>query len=209
VDAADAREARGLTRLETFADGVFAIAATLLILNVDSQIHDDLGGGLTHIWPSYVAYAASFLTIGVMWLNHHTVMAQIGRVDRRFMVANLGLLMCIAFVPFPTRLLAEHIRGEGARDAALAYGLTLFVTAIFFTIVWFYASRGGRLLRPDVDRRVVAGITRSYLPGPWIYLTAALIAFASPTASAILYLVISGFYLVESSVFGGSRTADT
>jgi uncharacterized membrane protein len=194
------------TRLETFADGVFAIAATLLILSVDSQVGSgdvDLGARLSHAWPSYVAYAVSFVTIGIMWINHHTLMAQIAQVDRRFLVATVGLLMCIAFVPFPTRLVAEHVRDPSARDAALAYGFTLTTTAIFFSIVWFYASVGGRLLRTDADPRVVRGLSRSYLPGPWIYLGATLVAFASSTASVVLYLAIAGFYVLESSLFGG------
>jgi uncharacterized membrane protein len=187
-----------LARLETFADGVFAIAATLLVLD----LHD-----LAH-WQSFVAYAVSFVTIGIMWMNHHLVMTQVGRIDRRFMVATIGLLMCIAFVPFPTRLLARDIGHAGARDAALAYGFTLTTTAMFFSIVWFYASIGGRLLHRDCDPRVVRGISRSYLPGIPLYLTATLIAFASPTASAVLFLAIAALYVFESSVFGGSQTAD-
>jgi uncharacterized membrane protein len=198
-------------RLETFADGVFAIAATLLILSVDGQVNGKgvpLGGQLSHAWPSYVAYAVSFVTIGIMWINHHTLMNQIGEVDRRFLVATVGLLMCIAFVPFPTRLVAEHVRDSSARDAALAYGFTMTATAIFFNIVWFHASRGNRLLRIDADRRVVAGITRSYLPGPWIYLGSTLIAFASSTASVVLFLALAVFYVLESSLFGGKTNAD-
>ena len=198
------------SRLETFADGVFAIAATLLILTVDGAVGGegiDLGAELRHAWPSYVGYVVSFVTIGIMWLNHHTVMSLVERVDRRFLLANLGLLMCIAFVPFPTRLMAEHIRGAGAESAALAYGFTLMATALFFNTVWLYASRGGRLLRADCDPRAVAGITRTYMPGPWIYLGATLVAFASPTASALLYLAIAALYVVESSVFGGRQTA--
>ena len=198
------------SRLETFADGVFAIAATLLILTVDGAVGGegiDLGAELRHAWPAYVGYVVSFVTIGIMWLNHHTVMSLVERVDRRFLLANLGLLMCIAFVPFPTRLMAEHIRGAGAESAALAYGFTLTATAVFFNTVWFYASRGGRLLRADCDPRAVAGITRTYMPGPWIYLGATLVAFASPTASALLYLAIAALYVVESSVFGGRQTA--
>jgi uncharacterized membrane protein len=193
-------------RLETFADGVFAIAATLLILSVDGAVHDPTD--LTHAWPAYVAYAVSFVTIGIMWMNHHLLMTQVGRIDRRFTVATLGLLMCIAFVPFPTRLVAEHVRDSTARDAALAYGFTLTTTGIFFSIVWFYAARGGRLLHEDADPRVVAGIWRSYLPGPWIYLAATLIAFASSWASVILYLAITLFYVIESSVFGGRPSPD-
>jgi uncharacterized membrane protein len=192
------------SRLETFADGVFAIAATLLILNVDAQVSDvpNLGSRLLHIWPSYLAYAVSFVTIGIMWVNHHTVMAQIERADRRFLLATVGLLMCIAFVPFPTRLVAEHIRGEGAQAAALAYGFTMVATAVMFSVTWFYASRGKRLLRPDADPAVVNGISRSYLPGPWIYLAATLIAFASPTASVLLFMATALFYVLESSIFG-------
>ena len=198
------------SRIETFADGVFAIAATLLILNVDSQISEDvhdLGTELLHIWPSYLAYAVSFVTIGVMWINHHTVMSQIDRTDRRFLVATVGLLLCIAFVPFPTRLVAEHIRGEGAQDAALAYGFTMVATAIMFSITWFYASRGKRLLRPDADPAIVTGISRSYLPGPFIYLAATLIAFASPTTSVVLFMAIALFYVIESAIFGSVKSA--
>ena len=196
------------SRLETFADGVFAIAATLLILNVDAQVagDGDVGGRLLHIWPSYLAYAVSFLTIGIMWVNHHTLMNQIDRVDRVFLLLTVGFLMCIAFVPFPTRLVAEHIRAEGARAAALAYGVTLTTIAVFFSAIWFYASIGRRLLRSDADERVVSGITRSYLPGPWLYLAATLIAFASPRASAALYGAIALFYVVESSFFGRTES---
>jgi uncharacterized membrane protein len=198
-----------MSRLATFADGVFAIAATLLILSVDGQVGGErIGGQLTHAWPSYVAYAVSFVTIGIMWMNHYTVMTQIGRVDRRFILATIGLLMCIAFVPFPTRLLAEHIRDSSARDAALAYGFTMTATAVFFNAVWFYAACGGRLLRTDADPRVVAGITRTYPPGPWIYLAATLVAFASSTASAVLYLALAALYVFESSLLGGKASAD-
>jgi TMEM175 potassium channel family protein len=198
------------SRLETFADGVFAIAATLLILNVDAQVtgdFGDLGSRLLHIWPSYLAYAVSFVTIGIMWVNHHTVMSQVDRTDRRFLLATVGLLLCIAFVPFPTRLVAEHIRGEGARDAALAYGFTMVATAIMFSVTWFYASRGKRLLRPDADPAVVSGISRSYLPGPWIYLGATLIAFVSPATSVVLFMAIAFFYVLESAIFGSAKSA--
>ncbi len=195
-------------RLETFADGVFAIAATLLILNVDAQIRDSGALDLTHIWPSYIAYAASFVTIGIMWINHHTIMSQIERADRRFLTANILLLMGIAFFPFTTRLVAEHVRGDGTRDAALAYGFTGVWTAIMFNVTWFYASLRSRLLRADADPGIVKGITRTYIPGPWIYLAATLVAFLSPVTSIVLFGVIALFYLVESSLFGGSSSLD-
>jgi uncharacterized membrane protein len=189
-----------LARLETFADGVFAIAATLLILSVDGAVHDP--ADLTHAWASYVAYAVSFVTIGIMWVNHHAVMAQIGHIDRRFMFATVAFLMCVSFLPFPTRLAAEHTHGAGARDAALAYGFTMVAAAVGFNVVWFYAAIGRRLLREDADPLVVRGISRSFVFGPWTYLAAALVAFASPAASLILYLVYAGFWVLENSLFG-------
>ena len=194
------------SRLETFADGVFAIAATLLILNVDAQVNNGagpIGERLLEIWPSYIAYAVSFFTIGIIWSNHHTVMNQLGRVDRTFLMLNVFLLMCVAFLPFPTRLIAEHLRNRHELEpAALAYGATMTVMAIAYITLWLYASHKGRLLRADSDPRTVSGITRSYLPGTPLYLTATLIAFASPLASVALFGAIALFYLIESSLFG-------
>ncbi|HUL04163.1 MAG TPA: TMEM175 family protein [Gemmatimonadales bacterium] len=193
-------------RLEAFADGVFSIAATLLILNVDAQVGEtstDLGGRLLHIWPSYIAYVVSFVTIGIIWVNHNTVMTQVARCDRSFLFLTVVFLLCIAFIPFPTRLVAEHVRGEGARAAALVYGITLTTTAVTFQAIWLYASVGRRLLRADANERLVRGITRSYLPGPFIYLGATLLSLVSPTASVVLYGAIALFYVVETSLFGG------
>jgi uncharacterized membrane protein len=191
-------------RLETFADGVLAIAATLLIIDVG--IPSGLGGSVGHAileaWPEYAAYAISFATIAIIWVNHHTLMTQIGRVDRPFLFLNVGLLLCIAFIPFPTRVLAEYVRGENGEAAALLYGVTLTATAVFFLTLWLYASRGGRLLHPGADPRTVSGITRSYLPGAPMYAAATVVAFVSPQASALLFGLIAAFYMLSSSLFG-------
>ena len=197
-------------RLEAFADGVFAIAATLLILNVDAQVGEGsgaIGHRLLQIWPSYIAYAVSFVTIGIIWSNHHTVMGQLGRVNRVFLLQNVFLLMCVAFLPFPTRLVAEHLRDRhDLQPAALAYGATMTVMAVCYIALWIYAAGGRRLLREDSDPRTVSGITRSYLPGAPLYLTATLVALASPLASVALYGAIALFYVIESSIFGGATT---
>lgn len=190
------------SRLEAFSDGVFAIAATLLILNVQAR-GAPLGNELGRIWPSYVAYAVSFVTIGIIWVNHHSVMGQIAKVDRVFLMLHVFFLMLIAFIPFPTALLAQNIRSEGAEAAALSYGITLTLTAVLFNALWRYAAHGRRLVRPDADARLVAGISRSYLPGPLLYLGATLVALRSPLASAGLYLAIAVFYVLESSLFAG------
>jgi uncharacterized membrane protein len=192
------------SRCEAFSDGVFAIAVTLLILNV--SVHrggGTLGHHLLRLWPSYLAYAVSFLTIGIMWVNHHTLFRHIERVDRRFLLLNLLLLMCIAFVPFPTGVAAEFARShDDSRAAALLYGVTLTTTAVFFISLWLYASRGGRLLAANTDRREVSGITRTYIPGAPMYGTATLIAFANSRASLILFAAIALFYALSSSLFG-------
>ena len=191
------------SRLEMFSDGVFAIAATLLILDVRAG-PGALGSRLLHIWPSYAAYAVSFLTIGIIWINHHRVFTQIRHVDRLFLLINVAFLMMVAFIPFPTSLIASQLRGGDLQPAALAYGATLTITATFFNVLWFYAAAGHRLLRTDADPRLVSGISRSYLPGPFIYLVATLTALVSPITSVVLYGVITVFYIVESSVFGRS-----
>jgi uncharacterized membrane protein len=191
-------------RVEAFSDGVFAIAITLLILAVGAEqafAEGDLAHQLVDLWPAYIAYAASFLTIGIMWVNHHAVFRQFARVDRPLLLLNVLLLMLIAFVPFPTRVVAEHARSADDRQAAaLLYGTTLTITAILFFSVWIYGSR--RLLRPDVDRREVSGITRSYLPGAPTYATATLVAFVSSIASLVMFASIAVFYALSSSFFG-------
>jgi uncharacterized membrane protein len=194
-------------RLETFADGVFAIAATLLIIDVSVTVPGaELGHALVHDWPQYAAYAISFLTIGIIWVNHHACFTQIARTDRRFLFINVLFLMCVAFIPFPTRLVAEHIRDDGARAAALAYGLTLTTTAILFSVLWLYAARGRRLIAADADQRVVSGISRSYVPGIPTYALATMVAVWSPVAAVTMFGAIALFYVLESSIFGSATT---
>jgi uncharacterized membrane protein len=193
------------SRMEAFADGIFAFAATLLILNLTVTQGSSLGRQLITIWPSYVAYAVSFMTIGIIWVNHHTVMHQIGHVDRLFLMLNVLFLMLIAFIPFPTRLLAQSINlsdQADARAAALLYGITLTLTAVLINALWRYAAGRRRLLRADASARVVQGINRSYALGPFIYFLATLVALGNARFSAALYALIALFYVIEASVFG-------
>jgi TMEM175 potassium channel family protein len=192
-------------RVEAFSDGVFAIATTLLILavGIDRAPQGDLGKYLVDLWPAYLAYAVSFLTIGIMWVNHHLLFDNFARVDRPMLLLNILLLMLIAFVPFPTRIAAEFARSEvDRRNAALLYGLTLTITAVLFFALWMYGSR--RLLRADADPRVVSGITRSYLPGPPLYAIATLLAFVSSIASLIMFAAIALYYALSAGLFGRS-----
>ena len=187
-------------RLETFSDGVFAIAATLLILDVHTA-SGSVAHGLVHAWPSYAVYAISFGTIGIIWVNHHTVFRQIGRVDRTFLFINVLFLMVIAFSPFPTRVLGEHLR-DGSRAAAFVYGLTFTLMAVTYGALWFYAAAGRRLLAPDADRRTVSGISRSFLPGSFVYGLATISSLLSAYLAVALYAALALFYVLENSLFG-------
>ena len=190
--------------MEAFSDGVFAIAITLLILAVgieQSLASGDLRHTLIHLWPAYIAYIVSFLTIGIMWVNHHQIFRHFERVDRPLLLLNILLLMCISFTPFPTRVVADNAQNAGNRQAAaVLYGATMTLTAICFFAVWIYGSR--RLLRPDADRREVDGITRTYLPGAPTYALATALAFVSSALSLILFAAIALFYAISSSFFG-------
>jgi uncharacterized membrane protein len=197
-------------RLETFADGVFAIAATLLVLNIEVPELGDksLAHELAKLWPAYVGYAVSFLTIGIIWVNHHTVLRQLRGIDRTFLFINVFFLLCIAFIPFPTRLLATYVRTDDGKAAALAYGVTLTITALFFNLMWRYAiGGGGRLLRPDADRREVDGITRSYRPGVPMYAAATVVGGFQAELGAALFAAIALFYVLSSAVFGREEGA--
>jgi uncharacterized membrane protein len=191
-------------RVEAFSDGVFAIAITLLILAVGIEqgiAHGTVEHQLLHLWPAYIAYAVSFLTVGIMWVNHHQIFRHFVRVDRTLLLLNILLLMCISFTPFPTRVVAQHATNDADRTAAaVLYGLTMTVTAICFFAVWYYGSR--RLLRADTDMREVSGITRSYLPGAPTYAFATAIAFVNSVVSLILFGAIAIFYAISSSFFG-------
>jgi uncharacterized membrane protein len=188
-------------RLETFADGVFAIAATLLILNVELTHRGALSHDLLHIWPSYAAYAVSFLVIGVIWVNHHTILGLLDHIDRTFLFLNVFFLLVIAFLPFPTRVVAENLRGGDARTATLFYGICSIAMALAFRLVWAYASRGG-LLAHDADPTTVSWISRSFRPGPPLYILATLSCLISPWLGAVLYAALALFYVASDTIFG-------
>ena len=178
---------------------MFAIAATLLVLDVTVN-GSPLSAELLRIWPSYAAYAVTFVSIGIAWINHSTVLSLIDATDRAFLLLNILLLTVVAFVPFPTRLVAAHILDDDARAAMLLYGITITVGAFILSGIWFYARGRGRLLKPAADQHLLEGISRSYFAGPLIYVGATLLAFVSPQLSAALFVAVALFYLLERSL---------
>jgi uncharacterized membrane protein len=189
-------------RLETFADGVIAIAITLLILEVKvpSVGGAALGHALTHQWPSYAGYLVSFLTIGVIWVNHHHMFKLIERTNHAFLMMNVVFLMTIAFLPWPTALVASNIRDPIARrPATLVYGLTMVAIAIMFNVVWRYASGRGRLLHPSVTLKAIEQSRRGYMVGPIVYSIATLLAFADPFISLGIFVALAVYWLLPGS----------
>jgi uncharacterized membrane protein len=144
---------RDTSRLVAFSDAVFAITITLLVLSIRRPAdYTNLLHGLLALWPSYLAYAVTFLFIGQVWANHHVMFDHIRLADRVVLLLNTLLLMVVAFLPFATSVLAEALRsGHGERTAVVFYGLAFDVTALTFNAVWQYARRHG-LLSEALDR---------------------------------------------------------
>jgi uncharacterized membrane protein len=149
------------SRVEAFSDGVFAIAITLLVLTIaqpGAAGYRHLGHQLLQRWPSLAAYAVSFLIIGIMWLNHHTVFSHLERVDRGLFYWNLLLLMTVVFIPYPTEVFGEALRlGQWTRTAAVFYSIAMTANALMWAGLWLHASAGRRLLRagfPESQRVV-------------------------------------------------------
>jgi uncharacterized membrane protein len=190
-------------RLEAFADAVFAIAITLLIIEVHLPPPDEvarvggLGSALLHLWPSFLGYTISFVVIGIMWANHHNLMKLVSRLDHTFITLTLLLLLCVAFLPFPTAVMAEHLTNPHERSVAVAFYCGSFtVTALVYFVMWWHAARDRRLIAHDVPDEAVSAITRAYAPGWLLYLTATLLAFVNVALSlgivfglAILYML--------------------
>jgi uncharacterized membrane protein len=190
-------------RVEAFSDGVFAIAITLLVLQVQVP-HPDLTGhgdtlleALLHLWPSYIGYVISFVTIGVMWVNHHSMFVLIQRTDRYFLLLSVLFLMFIAFLPFPTAVLAEYLSEPKGRQVAVAgYSASFVCIAMAYNAVWWYAAQNGRLLDSKADREAVRTISRRYLIGPLAYAISFLLAFINPWASLAMHGLLVAFYIL-------------
>src|SRR5256885_10953866 len=194
-------ELKETNRLEAFSDGVFAVAITLLVLNIRTPdiLLDDarLWHELLNQWPKLAAYVTSFATIGIMWLNHHRLFVHIKRINTVLVLLNLSLLLFIVFVPVPTALLAEYVELPDQHAAAIIYSGTFVLMACCFNLLWRYASYHNRLLGKDVDTRAVASISRQYLGGPLLYLIAFGLAFISVAASIIFLLVLALFFALS------------
>ena len=202
-------------RAEAFSDGVFAVAITVLVFNllslvppVGKELH---AAALKHAWPFYAAYVVSFLTIGIMWLNHHTLLAQVRRVDRTLLVLNLFLLMGVVAIPFPTALIASQLTQTtvGAKLATVSYGLIMIAISIGFASMWLYVVAHQQALGARTPMAPLRVSTVRFTAGNGGYIAGTLVAaFLSPGAALIIFGLLAGYYLFEHLPQAGADAAD-
>src|SRR5215218_1628701 len=187
------------SRTEAFSDGVFAIAATLLVLELRVP-HVEPGGlssALLERWPSYATYVVSFLTIGIIWVNHHAVMERIRVVNRPLLFMNLLFLMAVAVIPFPTALLADYLReGHDERLAAAVYGGTMALMGVTFGVTWAYAVISG-LLHENVDPDRARRSLWIFVLGNPLYLLAIGASLLSARLALAIYALLALFYMFD------------
>jgi uncharacterized membrane protein len=178
----------GIGRILALSDGVFAIAITLLILEIAvPATTSDLPKALLKLWPQYLAYVLSFVVIARFWVTHHLAFRLIARYDTALVWLNLLLLMFVAFLPFPTAVLGEH---NGSPAAAVLYGAAVVLAGAASTAYWWYASGRGGLLRPDVGAARVRALRARGLSGPVFFaLTLPIAAFVPYVAEILWFLV--------------------
>ncbi len=202
---------RETARLEAFSDGVFAVAITLLVLDLKVPPAGEgtkrLGTALLDQWPAYLAYAGSFLSILIMWVNHHQMFRHIGRVDHGLLIFNGLLLMAVTVAPFSTSVLSAHITHRDERTAAALYSGTFLVIALCWNLVWRYAASGRRLVHARADDATLARLSRRNLVGPPTYLIAFMLAFVIPIASVLFMIGCAAFWSVPAFSLPGRRSA--
>ena len=188
--------------MEAFSDGVFAIAITLLVLeiSVPAGSEGDLIGALVDQWPSYLAYFVSFSTIGAVWMAHTVITEYLDHSDSVLLRLNLMLLLVVSFLPFPTRLLAEYAAtSEPERIAATIYGVNLLMSLTMLSLVWRYAARE-QLVRPDLADEEVKTLTKRLTPSLGVYVVMIVVGLFLPVLAVLGYLVLALFILVPFGV---------
>jgi uncharacterized membrane protein len=184
-------------RVEAFSDGVFAIAITLLILEikVPKDAGDRLWSALGEQWPSYAAYAVTFLVIGIMWVNHHTVFGYIAHVDRRLLFLNLVLLMGVAALPWPAALMAEYLREPNASHVAAAvYSGFMVFHALVFQLLWWHLTKSGHLFDDRVDAAAARATRGRFALGSIVYPVTVGLAFVSAPLTLAVHGVLAVYY---------------
>lgn len=194
------RQTRGKGRLEALSDGVFAVAITLLALDlaVPANGHSErhLLDAIGDQWPGYLGYVVSFATIGALWLGHNAITDYLDRVDVTFLRLNLLVLLFASFLPFPTRLVSEYISRDAAeRVAATGYGLTLLAATAVLSLLWRYALHA-HLVRPDASDEEVKLLTKRLSPSLVAYGVLIVLGLFLPVVAVVGYFIIALYLLI-------------
>jgi TMEM175 potassium channel family protein len=201
-----------LSRMEAFSDGVFAIAITLLVLelSIPEGPEGHLLRAVLSLWPSYLAYIVSFATIGATWLGHNSITHYMHGANTSFLRVNLALLLVVSFLPFPTKLVAEYL---GSRDdekvAATIFGVTLLAVMSLLSVLWTLAVRG-QLVHPDTADEEITLLSQRLKPSLAIYLVLIVVGWFVPLVAVVGYLVIAFFLIFPLNLrrSGMSQPAD-
>ena len=177
------------SRMEAFSDGVFGFAVTLIILDIrvphigEGRDGNVLWRSLLELWPSFLALVLSFVTVFIMWMNHHVMFKCLRGIDARIAIANGLVLLFIMMVPFPTALVAEYLTSPSASTACAVYSALFILVNAAFIRLWHSATKNGRMLKPEVSPN---SITRTLYIGLCVYVIATLVAFLSPALSILV-----------------------
>jgi uncharacterized membrane protein len=200
------------TRVEAFSDGVFAVAITVLVFGVTVpplRHGTNLTAELLKQWPSFVAYAVSFLIIGIIWVNHHTIFSHFARVNRPLLFLNVFLLMTVAFIPFPTALLATYLTsGTNSHLAAAVYSAAMLLMSIAFTGLWAYGIWRPALLKPDITPAVARSLLPRFGLGVVFYLATIGIAFISAFICLAVHAALAIYYVFNQLSTDGAGPAE-
>ena len=192
-------------RLEAFSDAVFAVAITLLILEINIPEGEHLWEQLKDQWPSFASFFVSFWVIGIIWVNHHGLLDHLKRIDRPVLYLNLLVLMTVVFIPFSTALMAEHLKpGESdERVAAIVYALAFLAMGLAFNVFWTYIVKHRRELGVEIPDEEVRRMSVGFMIGTPLYAVALIMAFISPAVVLIMIAAVAGYYMVA-----GMRSPD-
>jgi len=195
----DRHPRHGTQRVEAFSDGVFAIAITLLIIEIGVphvEAGEDLGRKIQDLYPSYFAYVLSFVTIGIYWTNHHSLFHLFDHTDHQFLVLNVVFLMAVSFLPFPTAVLGEYLKDSDHQETAITfYAFSLLLPAIGWFGVWIYGVWRGLLVH-NIDPGYVRGLTLQYAASIVMYLFALALLLVSPALTLAIAVGMTALYLL-------------
>jgi TMEM175 potassium channel family protein len=182
-------------RLEAFSDGVFAVAITLLVLEIHIPTGDHLWHELKDEWPSFAAFFVSFWVIGIIWVNHHQLLDHIKRADRGLLYLNLLVLMTVVFLPFATALLAEHLKsGADETVAAAVYSVASLAMGLAFAFMWTYITHNRDRLGIELSDGEIRRRNREFLIGNPFYVVAIVVSFISPAVVLVIIGAVAVYY---------------